>query len=247
MSECDKPAEIVETEDAHQHPQSLFAADPMQRGQEAPQVLPFPPVMVAVAGCSGSGKTTLAAELARNLGGTHFHFDNYYRDLSHLPTSERALQNFDDPRLIESSLLLEHMTAMSRGETIQSPCYDFSTHTRLAGCTESVSPGAYLLVDGIFALYYAALLPLYHFRVYVDTGDELCFERRLRRDVELRGRTPESVLQQYKATVRPSSFAYVRPSAAHADLVVDGTGSLDWKVERVLTEMRNRGLMRFRG
>jgi uridine kinase len=213
----------------------------------SPQVLPFPPVVVAVAGCSGSGKTTLAAELARNLGGTHFHFDNYYRDLSHLPASDRAQQNFDDPRLIESPLLIEHMTAMARGEAIQSPCYDFATHTRRTGCTETVRPGAFLLVDGIFALYFADLLPLYQLRVYVDTADELCFERRLRRDVEQRGRTPESVRQQYEATVRPSSLAYVRPSAAHAEMVVDGTGSLDWKVERVLSEMRIRGLVRFRG
>ena len=233
--------------DAKRPSESAQSADSQQKTPAAPQVLPFPPVVLAVAGCSGSGKTTLAAELARNLGGTHFHFDNYYRDLSHLPAAERARQNFDDPAIIESPLLIEHVATMARGETIQSPCYDFTTHTRLPGCTESVSPGAYLLVDGIFALYFAELLPLYQFRVYVDTGDELCFERRLRRDVEQRGRTPESVRQQYEATVRPSSFAFVRPSAAHADLVVDGTGSLDWKVERVLTEMRSRGLLRFQG
>lgn len=247
MSECDKPAVTSQEKETKQTPPAPMADATLPKKQETPQVLPFPPVLVAVAGCSGSGKTTLAAELARNLGGTHFHFDNYYRDLSHLPLSERALQNFDDPAIIESSLLTEHVAAMARGEAIESPCYDFSTHTRLPGCTETVSPGGYLLVDGIFALYYAALLPLYHFRVFVDTGDELCFERRLRRDVEQRGRTPESVRQQYEATVRPSSFAFVRPSAAHADLVIDGTGSLDWKVERVLTEMRNRGLVRFKG
>lgn len=210
------------------------------------QVLPFPPVVVAVAGCSGSGKTTLAAELARNLGGIHFHFDNYYRDLSHLAPAERARQNFDDPELIESPLLIEHVAAMARGESIHSPCYDFTTHTRRPGCTETVTPGAFLLVDGIFALHYADLRPIYHFRVYVDTPDELCFERRLRRDVEQRGRTPESVHAQYQATVRPSSLQFVRPSAVHADLLVDGTGALDWKVERVLSEMRIRGLLRFR-
>jgi len=208
-------------------------------------VLPFPPVVVAVAGCSGSGKTTLAAELARNLGGIHFHFDNYYRDLSHLAPAQRALQNFDDPELIESPLLIEHVAAMARGESIQSPSYDFTTHTRLPGCTETVTPGAFLLVDGIFALHYRDLRPIYHFRVYVDTPDDVCFERRLRRDVEQRGRTPESVHEQYQATVRPSSLQFVRPSAVHADLVVDGAGALDWKVERVLTEMRTRGLLRF--
>ena len=205
--------------------------------------LPFPPVVLGIAGCSGSGKTTLAAELARTLGGVHFHLDNYYLDLGHLPLEERKRQNFDDPALIESPLLAAHVAALARGKTIDRPLYDFSTHTRVPGRTEAVSAGAFLLVEGLFALYYAALLPLYHLRVYIDTPDELCFERRLKRDVEERGRTPESVRQQYEATVRPSSLAYVRPSAAHADLTVDGTGALDWKVERVLTELRSRGLL----
>ncbi len=205
--------------------------------------LPFPPVVVAIAGCSGSGKTTLAAELARTLGGVHFHFDNYYRELTHLPQAERALQNFDDPSMIESPLLAAHIRALAAGDPIEEPIYDFSTHTRVQGRTETFHPGTFLLVEGLFALYYTELLPLYQLRVYIDTPDALCFERRLKRDIEQRGRSPESVRRQYEATVRPSSLAFVRPSAVHADLIVDGSGALDWKVERVLTEMRNRSLM----
>jgi uridine kinase len=205
--------------------------------------LPFPPVMLAIAGCSGSGKTTLAAELARTLGGVHFHFDNYYRDLSHMPMAERAGQNFDDPALIESPLLIQHVAALANGQAIERPLYDFATYIRIPGQTETFRPGPFVLVEGLFALYYLELLPLYQLRVYIDTPDELCFERRLKRDMEQRGRTPESVRRQYDATVRPASFAYVRPSAVHAELTVDGTGALDWKVERVMTEMRNRGLL----
>jgi uridine kinase len=205
--------------------------------------LPFPPVAVGVAGCSGSGKTTLAAELARTLGGIHFHLDNYYLDLSHLPFAARIRQNFDDPALIESELLARHVAALARGETIERPVYDFATHTRAQGCTERVIAGPFLIVEGLFALHYPELPPLYHLRVYIDTPDALCFERRMKRDIEQRGRTAESVRMQYEATVRPASAAFVRPSAAHADLIVDGTGSLDWKVERVVTELRNRGLL----
>lgn len=205
--------------------------------------LPFPPVVVGIAGCSGSGKTTLAAELARELRGTHFPLDHYYRDLAHLPLAERLRQNFDDPALIESSLLALHIAALARGESIERPLYDFSTYTRVLDRTERITPSSFLVVESLFALYYTELLPLYNFRVYIDTPDELCFERRLKRDVEERGRTPESVRRQYEATVRPSSLTYVRPSAANADLVVDGTGALDWKVERVLTELRNSGLL----
>jgi uridine kinase len=211
--------------------------------QEPDRGLPFPPVVMAIAGCSGSGKTTLAAELAHTLGGIHFHFDSYYRDLSHLPMAERAQQNFDDPALIESPLLAAHVRELARGEAIERPVYDFATYVRDPERTETVHPGAFLLIEGLFALYYPELLPLYRLRIYIDTPDELCFERRLKRDVEERGRTPESVRRQYDVTVRPSSLAIVRPSAANADLVVDGAGALDWKVERVLTEMRTRRLL----
>ena len=205
--------------------------------------LPFPPVVLGIAGCSGSGKTTLAAELAHALGGIHFHLDNYYRDLGHMPHSERIQQNFDDPAMIESPLLAEQVAALARGEAIERPIYDFASHTRVVGKTEHVTPGAFLVVEGLFALYYPALLPLYSLKVYIETPDEVCFDRRLRRDTEQRGRSAESVRKQYEATVRPASMSFVRPSAANADLQVDGTGALDWKVERVLAVMRERGLL----
>ena len=207
-------------------------------------LLPFPPVVLAIAGCSGSGKTTLAAELARTLDGVHFHFDNYYRDLAHLPLANRAEQNFDDPGLIESPLLISHVSALAKGEPVDRPLYDFASYTRIPNRTEAFRPGPFILVEGLFALYFPELLPLYQLRVYIDTPDELCFDRRLRRDVQERGRNFESVRRQYDATVRPASLAYVRPSAVHADLIVDGAGALDWKVERVLSEMRSRGLLR---
>jgi len=205
--------------------------------------LPFPPVAIGIAGCSGSGKTTLAAELARTLGGIHFHLDNYYLDLGHLPFEQRTRQNFDDPALIESPLLARDVAALARGEAIERPVYDFATYTRVKNRAERVEAGPFLIVEGLFALYYPALLPLYHLRIYIDAPDGLCFERRLKRDIEQRGRTPESVKRQYEATVRPASILYVRPSAAHADLIVDGTGALDWKVERVMSELRDRGLL----
>jgi uridine kinase len=212
-------------------------------GAAAVPRLPFPPVVIGIAGCSGSGKTTLAAELARTLGGIHFHLDHYYRDLGHLPLAERMRQNFDDPELLESALLAAHVAMLARGETIERPLYDFGTHTRVCGRTERVAAGAFLVIEGLFAFHYPELLPLYHLRVYIDTPDALCFERRMRRDIEERGRSPESVRLQYEATVRPSSLKFVRPSAVHADLTVDGADALDWKVERVLTELRGRGLL----
>ena len=201
-------------------------------------------MVLGIAGASGSGKTTLAAELARELDGFHFPLDSYYRDLSHLPMAERAQQNFDDPALIESSLLAAHVAALARGAAIERPLYDFSTYIRIPDKTETVRAGAFLLVEGLFALYYLEVLPLYQLRVYVDTPDEVCFERRLKRDMEQRGRSAESVRLQYERTVRPASIQYVRPSAVNADLTVDGAAALDWKVEQVLSALRGRGLLR---
>jgi uridine kinase len=200
------------------------------------------PVLVGIGGCSGSGKTTLAAALASRLGATHFHLDSYYRDLGHLALSERMQQNFDDPELIEVPLLTAHLEALARGERIERPIYDFATHTRVAGQTESVEAGRFLLVDGLFALYFPTLRPMYDLRIYVDAPDEICKQRRLRRDMEERGRTAASVLRQYEATVRPAGLKLVRPSGADADLVIDGTGAMDRNVERVVAELRRRGL-----
>lgn len=200
------------------------------------------PIVVGIAGCSGSGKTTLAAALAGRLGGTHFHLDSYYRDLGHLPLAERRRQNFDHPSLIEVPLLVEHVAALARGERIDRPVYEFSTYTRVAGQKESVQEDRLLLVDGLFALYFPALLPLYHLRLYVEAPDEICLARRLRRDTEERGRTPDSVLRQYEATVRPAAFQLVRPSAAQAHLTLDGTQAVEANLDRILAALRERQL-----
>jgi uridine kinase len=153
---------------------------------------------------------------------------------------ERAQQNLDDPDIIECGLLARHVAALARGETIERPLYDFSKYIRIPDRTETVEPRLCVVVEGLFALHYPELLPLYQLRVYVDTADEVCFERRLKRDVETRGRTPKSVKQQYEKTVRPAGIRFVRPSAKNADVTVDGAEALDWKVEQVLAALRKR-------
>ncbi len=201
------------------------------------------PLLLAIAGASGSGKTTLAEELARELEGTHFHLDHYYRDLAHLAPEERPRQNFDHPEQIEHELLLAHLRELAAGRAIDRPCYDFAAHTRIPGKTERIREPHVLLLDGIFALYWPAVRALAALSIYVDTPDELCYERRLRRDVRERGRSPDQVALHYADTVRPMAERFVRPSARWADLVVDGTSSLDWSVEQVLATIRARGLL----
>ncbi|ACO31314.1 MULTISPECIES: uridine kinase [Acidobacterium] len=202
-----------------------------------------PALILGVGGCSGSGKTTLARELARELKGVPFLLDHYYRDLSHLSYEERCVQNFDHPDAIETCLLIEQLEQLAASHTIAQPRYDFATHTRRAGVEERMEPAACIVVDGIFALYYPGLRRLYDLSVYVDAPDAVCYERRLARDIRERGRTPESVAGHYAATVRPMAERYVRPSSQYADLIVQGTESLDWSVERVMAEIGERGLV----
>lgn len=198
------------------------------------------PVILGVAGCSGSGKTTLAQELARELEGAHFHLDHYYHDLSHLTFAERCGRNFDHPDALEFDLLLSHLRALAAGRSIKRPVYDFATHTRRLGVTEPVTERHLVVVDGILALHYERLRPLYQLAIYVDAPDEVCYQRRLARDVRERGRTPESAAVHYAETVRPMAERYVRPSAKFAHVIADGTSSLDWSVEQVLSALHRR-------
>jgi uridine kinase len=201
------------------------------------------PIIIGVAGCSGSGKTALAEELAREMEGTHFHLDHYYRDLSHLTYDERCRQNFDHPDIIESDLVIAHVRRLASGHSIRQPQYDFANHTRLQGMHKHLEAYRLLIVDGIFALHYEGLRALYDLSVYVESPDDVCYQRRLARDVRERGRSAESVAKHYAETVRPMAELHVRPSAAHADLIVKGTESLDWSVEAVFSALNERGML----
>ena len=218
----------------------------MERVEREPKQLSLPqqPIVVGIAGCSGSGKTTLARELARELEATLFPLDLYYRDLSQFPLDSRDKQNFDHPDSLESELFIEHIRTLAQGREIQRPVYDFSRHTRVAGKFETVEPAPFLIVEGILALHYDELFPLYNFSVYVDAPNEICLNRRIYRDMRERSRTEESVRAQFEATARPMAELYVLPSRARASITVSGTEALDWSIERVLRGLRDRGFLR---
>ena len=201
----------------------------------------FRPLVIGIGGCSGSGKTALARELARQLDATLFPLDLYYRDLSQFPLDSREKRNFDHPDSLESELMVEHVRALARGETIQRPVYDFKTHTRVAGRFETVAPRSVVIVEGILALHYAELLSCYGFSVYVNAPQEVCLARRIERDMRERGRTEEAVRAQWEATTLPMAELYVVPSAKHASITVEGTGSVDWPVEQVMRRLGEDG------
>ena len=204
---------------------------------------PLRPILLGIAGCSGSGKTTLARELANQLSATLFPLDLYYRDLSHLPAEERHHQNFDHPDSLESELFIAHIRALAAGETIQRPVYDFAAHSRVAGTFDLVAPARFVIVEGILALHYKELPPLYDFSIYVDAPNEVCLNRRIYRDMLERGRTEKSVREQFAATAKPMADLYVLPSQAQASVTVSGTESLDWSIERIFGALRKNGLL----
>ena len=205
-------------------------------------LLPQRPLILGIAGCSGSGKTTLARELTAQFNATLLPLDFYYTCLRHLPPAERALQNFDHPDSLEHTLLIEHITALASNQPIERPIYDFATHTRVPGRTETIHPAPVLIVEGILALHYEALRPLYDFSIYVNAPNKICLNRRIYRDMRERGRTEESVRAQFEATAKPMADIYVLPSAAHASIIVEGTDALDWSVEQILKRLHQLNL-----
>ena len=189
--------------------------------------------IIAIAGPSGAGKTELAKRLARSLSATILSMDAYYRDLAFLPLESRSKFNFDIPDSLDHTLLREHLTALAAGMPIQRPVYDFTVHTR-SSVWQTVTPGAFLILEGLFALHWEDLRPLLTTKIYVDAPDDVCLARRQVRDVLERGRTAESVHKQYVETVRPMAELYVLPTRRFADIVVSGQAPLEQSAAEVL-------------
>ena len=202
-------------------------------------------ILIGVAGGSASGKSTLVERLIDRLGSdsaaviTH---DRYYRDRGALEPDMREALNYDHPDALETELLLSHLQSLRMGLTIEAPVYDFSRHARELR-VDRIEPRPVIFLEGLLVLADARLRDAVDLRVFVDTDDETRYLRRLKRDVEQRGRTMESVRAQYAATVGPMHRQFVEPSRRYADLLVVGDGFPDAWVEPVLSEiMKRRGL-----
>lgn len=187
---------------------------------DAPGFSRLSPLVIGIGGGSGSGKTTIAQAVVSALTGvTLIQHDSYYRHQPHLSYAERTRVNYDHPDSLETELLIKHLQELKAGEPIDQPTYDFTLHLR-ASATERVEPAPVLLVDGILVLADADLRAQLDLKIYVDTDPDIRLARRLRRDIEERGRTPNSVLDQYSATVRPMHLEFVEPSKRYADLII---------------------------
>jgi uridine kinase len=202
------------------------------------------PLVIGIAGGTGSGKTTVANAVLERVGAQHIAFlphDAYYRDLSDLSIEERRRVNFDHPDSLETELLVEHINRLMNWQPVEMPVYDFTCHSRTSQ-TVHIEPRRVIMVDGILIFYEPALRPLFDVKIYVDADADLRFIRRLLRDIVERGRTTESVIQQYLGTVRPMHMEFVEPSKRYADVIIPEGGrntvALDMVIARIETLLR---------
>lgn len=197
--------------------------------------------VIGVAGGSGSGKTTVVRRIVDSLGldqVTLLQHDRYYRDRNDLRLEDRAALNYDHPNSLETDLLVQHVRALKGGTPVNVPQYDFTRHARLPE-TEAFQPRRALIVEGILVFTDAALRDLMDIKVYVDTDSDTRLIRRLERDVAERGRTMESVIEQYQNTVRPMHLEFVEPSKRFADVLVPLGGHNTVAIELLLTMLRS--------
>jgi uridine kinase len=184
------------------------------------------PLVIGIAGGTGSGKTTVAAKIAESLPPDRavvIQHDWYYLDRSHLTADARALINFDEPEALDNARLLSDLLALKDGQAAVCPQYDFASHTRLRE-GRPVAAHPIVIVEGILIFAIPELRDAFDLRVFVDTDDDIRLLRRIRRDIEDRGRDIGAIEEQYRATVRPMHQLHVAPSRRHAHLIIPEGG-----------------------
>lgn len=196
-------------------------------------------IVIGIAGASGSGKTLVAERIVDHLGSDKaviIQEDSYYKDLSDMPGPDRGGINFDHPDAFDHGLLAGHMQQLLSGEKISQPIYDYRTHCRLRE-TKRVDPASIIILEGILIFSLAQLRDLMDIRVFVDTPLDICFTRRLERDVTERGRTLDSVIAQYRETVRPMYLQCVEPTKRYADILIPRGGRNDVAIDLLVSRI----------
>ncbi len=199
------------------------------------------PLVIGIAGGSGSGKTTAADIILQRVGKNRISYlqhDSYYRELTDLPPNQRAEVNFDHPDSLESDLMIAHILALKDWKAIEVPVYDFTTHSR-TGATIHVEPKRVILVEGILIFAEPGLRSLFDVKIFVDTDSDIRFIRRLKRDIEERGRTTEKVIRQYLTTVRPMHMEFVEPSKRYADVIIPEGGLNEVAMDMVIARIES--------
>ena len=200
------------------------------------------PLLIGLAGGTGSGKTTVARRIYESLKGINvlvLQQDAYYIDLSHLPLEERKEINFDHPSAFDSELLIKHLEKLIRGQEIEKPIYSFTDYTRKKD-TEKVFPRDIIILEGILVLEEERIRNLLDIKIYVDADEDERFIRRLIRDTKERGRSMDSVIEQYLNVVKPMFLQFVEPSKRYADIVIPQGGLNDVAIDIIVSKIKSR-------
>jgi uridine kinase len=220
---------------------SSAEALPSRRGNCWGEVVAAQSLVIGICGGTGSGKTTIVGRIMQALGPHSVQVleqDHYYKDLPHLPMDERAQQNFDHPDSIDSPLFVEHVRRLRSGLPVDRPVYDFTRHSRKQE-TVRLDPRPALIVEGILIFENRALRELLDVKIFVDTDADIRFIRRMARDIRERGRTMDSVVSQYMATVRPMHMEFVEPSKRYADVIIPEGGHNEVGIDLVIQKIRS--------
>ena len=199
-------------------------------------------MIIGISGGTGSGKTTVAKSILEAVNADDVVFiqqDSYYRNATDLPLDYRQVVNFDHPDALDNDLLVNHIRRLKAGNAVELPLYDFKTNMRLSE-TVLIEPKPIVIIEGILIFSDARLLEQMDIKVFVDTPDDIRFIRRLRRDVAERGRTVESVIEQYLATVRPMHMQFVEPSKRYADVIIPEGGHNLVSIDLISGKIRER-------
>jgi uridine kinase len=197
---------------------------------------------VGIAGGTGSGKTTVAAKLKKALPddvAVILDHDAYYRDRSGLPKRERDLVNFDHPDALDNDLLVRHLDELSAGRAVETPLYDFVTHSRKKE-TRRIEPVPIVIVEGILIFVDPEMRSRFDVKIFVDTDSDIRVFRRIRRDMETRGRSFEQVDEQYHRTVRPMHLEFVEPSKRWADILIPEGGNNEVALDLVISKLKDQ-------
>ena len=200
------------------------------------------PLIIGIAGGSGSGKSTVARRVAESLHGASVAFidmDAYYRNFAHLPMDERRRVNWDHPDAIDHVLLAEHLSQLAAGQAIEKPLYDFVSHTRRPE-TQRVAPADVVVIDGILLFVEERIRDLCDVKVFVDAEADIRLMRRIRRDMRVRGRSLEEILDQYVTSVQPMHLQFVEPSKRYADVIVPRGGHNRIAIEMIVAKIQRR-------
>lgn len=199
-------------------------------------------MIIGICGGTGSGKTTVANRILQAVGAHEVAFiqqDSYYRDLDQMPLDYRRKVNFDHPDAIDNDLLVEHLRALKAGRAVELPIYDFKNHLRRPE-TLRMEPKLITILEGILIFAESRLLCEMDVKVFVDTPDDIRFIRRLRRDIAERGRTLDSVVEQYLGSVRPMHLQFVEPSKRCADVIIPEGGHNQVSIDLLSGKIRQR-------